>query len=314
VRTEIGVNVDVPALYVRWRPWTDKGIAVQAGRVPPLIGAFPRRAYGHANVVIGWPLAYQYLVSLRPDALPATVDDLLRMRGRGWQPSFPIGSQALRPGVSLISAASWDTGVQVIAKVRDLTLAGAVTEGPPSRPSVRDRTPGLGFSGRASFAMPVGVVIGASGGSGTWIDRQMLDQTSLAGDDASQRVIGVDAEAGRGHWLLRTEWFHSQFTLPLATTKPLRLGTNVGYIEGRYRFSARWQFGARVERLRFARVQGSTSTNLTPWDADVDRAEAAVAYRATTTTEIKFAWQHNWRDGGRVRERGFPAIQLLYWY
>jgi hypothetical protein len=30
--------------------------------------------------------------------------------------------------------------------------------------------------------------------------------------------------------------------------------------------------------------------------------------------EIKAAWQHNWRDGGRVRERGFAAIQLLYWY
>src|SRR6186713_3153081 len=57
VRSEVGVNVDVPALYLRWRPWTDRGVAVQAGRVPPLIGAFPRRAYGHANVVIGWPLA-----------------------------------------------------------------------------------------------------------------------------------------------------------------------------------------------------------------------------------------------------------------
>jgi hypothetical protein len=312
VRTEVGVNVDVPALYVRWRPWTDRGIAVQAGRVPPLIGAFPRRAYGRANVVIGWPLAYQYLVSLRPDALPATVDDLLRMRGRGWQPSFPIGSQALRPGVSLISAASWDTGVQVIAKARGFTLAGAVTEGPPSRPSVRDSTPGLGFSGRASFTLPAGIVIGASGGTGTWIDRQVLDQTSPDGADASQRVVGVDAEAGRGHWLLRTEWFHSAFTLPIATTMPLRLGTNVGYVEGRYRLSARWQFGARVERLRFARVEGSRGP--TPWDADVDRAEAAVAYRATTTAEIKVAWQHNWRDGGRVHERGYPAIQLLYWY
>ena len=156
--------------------------------------------------------------------------------------------------------------------------------------------------------------LNASGGTGTWIDRQVLDQNSLAGADASQRVVGVDAEAGRGHWLLRTEWFHSAFTLPIATAMPLRLGTNVGYVEGRYRLSARWQFGARVERLRFARVHGSTSPGSTPWDADVDRVEAAVAYRATTTTEIKFAWQHNWRAGGRVRERGFPAIQLLYWY
>ena len=313
VRTENGDGVDVPALYLRWRPWAGHAVAVQAGRVPPLIGAFPRRAYGRANLVIGWPLAYQYLVSLRPDALPATVDDLLRMRGRGWQPSFPIGSQALRPGLSLINASHWDTGVQISAQVRGIALAGAVTQGPPARPSVRDRTPGLGWSGRASLTLPAGIVVGASGGRGNWIDRAVLDQTSLDSGAASQRVVGIEAEAGRGRWLLRTEWFHAAFTLPIAAV-PVRLGARVGFVEGRYRFGARWQVGARAERLRFAHIEGSPLRGSTPWDADVDRAEAALSYRATTSMEIKVGWQHNWRDGGRVRTRGFAAIQLLYWY
>ena len=313
VRAENYDDVDVPALYVRWRPWAGHGIAVQAGRIPPLIGAFPRRAYGRANVVIGWPLAYQYLVSLRPDALPTTIDDILRMRGRGGQPSYPIGSQTLRPGVSMINASRWDTGVQISAQVRGLTLAGAIPEGPPARPSVRDRTPGLGWSGRASVTLPAGIVVGASGGTGNWIDRSVLDQTPIDGAAASQRVLGVEAEAGRGRWLLRTEWFHSAFSLPVGLA-PVRLGARVGFVEGRYRFGARWQVGSRVERLRFTRVVGTTSPGAIPWDADVDRVEAAVSYRATTSTEIKAAWQHNWRDGGRVRERGFAAIQLLYWY
>jgi hypothetical protein len=313
VRTEDGNDVDVPALFLRWRPWAGRSIAVQAGRVPPLIGSFPRRAYGRANVVIGWPLAYQYLVSLRPDALPAAVNDLLRMRGRGWQPSYPIGSQTLRPGVSLISASRWDTGVQISGQVRGLTLAGAITEGPPARPSVRDRTPGLGWSGRASFTLPAGVTLGASGGTGNWIDREVLEQASLEGSAASQSVVGVEAEAGRGRWLLRTEWFHAAFTLPIGAAS-LHLGTRVGYVEGRYRFSPRWQVGTRVERLRFTPVQGTTSGGPTPWDADVDRVEAALSYRVMTSMEIKAGWQYNWRDGGRVRERGYPAIQLHFWY
>src|SRR6185503_11563415 len=278
VRTENGDGVDVPALYLRWRPWSNRAVAIQAGRVPPLIGAFPRRAYGRANIVIGWPLAYQYLVSLRPDALPATVDDLLRMRGRGWQPSFPIGSQTLRPGVSLINASHWDTGVQISTQLRGLSLAGAVTEGPPARPSVRDRTPGLGWSGRASLTLPAGVVVAASGGTGNWIDRAVLDQSSLQ-SAASQRVVGVEAEAGRGRWLLRTEWFHAAFTLPIEAA-PVHLGARVGFVEGRYRFGARWQFGARAEQLRFARVGGSALRGPTPWDADVDRVEGALSYRA----------------------------------
>ena len=41
-------------------------------------GAFGRRGYqGVDNPLIGYPLAYQYLTSLRPDAAPATVADLL---------------------------------------------------------------------------------------------------------------------------------------------------------------------------------------------------------------------------------------------
>ncbi len=313
VRTEDGNDLDVPALYLRWRPLQNRSVSVQAGRVPPLIGAFPRRAYGRANVVIGWPLAYQYLVSLRPDALPATVDDVLRMRGRGWQPSYPIGSQTLRPGLSLINASRWDTGIQISAQARRLTIAGAITEGPPAHPSVRDRTPGLGWSGRASFTFPAGVIVGASGGTGNWIDRPVLKQMSLEDSGASQHVVGVDAEAGQGHWLVRAEWFRSTFTVPI-TAAPLRFGSGVGMIEGRYRFGARWQAGARVERLRFDRVRGATSQLLTPWDADVDRVEAALSYRATASTEIKAGWQHNWRDGGRIRERGFAAIQFLVWY
>ena len=97
-RSENGDGVEVPAFYGRWQPWARHDLTVQAGGIPPVIGAFPRRAYGRDNVVIGSPLAYQYLTSLRPDALPATVDDLLRMRGRGWQPSYPIGSTGGRPG------------------------------------------------------------------------------------------------------------------------------------------------------------------------------------------------------------------------
>ena len=52
--------------------------------MPPTFGAFARRTYATDNPLIGYPLAYQYLTSLRPDALPANADELLRMRGRGW--------------------------------------------------------------------------------------------------------------------------------------------------------------------------------------------------------------------------------------
>src|SRR5918994_2172273 len=72
-------------LSVRVRPWAGRAFDIQAGRIPPVFGAFGRRSYGASeNPLIGYPLAYQYLTSLRPNAVPAPADDLLDMRGRGW--------------------------------------------------------------------------------------------------------------------------------------------------------------------------------------------------------------------------------------
>ena len=113
VRTEDTDSIEASAAYVRVRPWAGQTLAIQAGRIPPVVGAFSRRAYGRDNPLIGMPLAYQYLTSLRPDALPATADDLLRMRARGWRPEFPVGSSAVGPGMPLVSASRWSTGVEV---------------------------------------------------------------------------------------------------------------------------------------------------------------------------------------------------------
>ena len=80
------------ALYLRIRPWTTRDFDIQVGRVPPTFGAFARRTYANDNPLIGYPLAYQYLTSLRPDAVPASADELLRMRSRGWLVRYSLGN------------------------------------------------------------------------------------------------------------------------------------------------------------------------------------------------------------------------------
>ena len=174
LRVENAAQVEAAAAYLRWRPWHDRDLVVQAGRIPPVVGAYSRHAYGRDNLVMGMPLAYQYLTSLRPDALPATIDDVLRMRGRGWRPSFPLGSTAVAPGIPLVSAARWDTGVQVLWRRQWLAAAGAVTLGAPAVPVVHDRSDGQQWSGRAAVHLPDGLTLGVSGARGAWIDREVL--------------------------------------------------------------------------------------------------------------------------------------------
>ena len=60
------------AIYARIRPLPDRPIDIQIGRIPPTFGSSSsRRTYGHDNPLIGSPLAYQYLTSLRADSAPA---------------------------------------------------------------------------------------------------------------------------------------------------------------------------------------------------------------------------------------------------
>ena len=103
------------ALYVRLRPWKDKAFDIQAGRIPPTFGAFARRTYANDNLLIGYPLAYQYLTSLRPDAVPANADELLADARARLAVDFSLGNPRPIAGVPLDSAFRWDTGVQVHA-------------------------------------------------------------------------------------------------------------------------------------------------------------------------------------------------------
>jgi hypothetical protein len=317
LRLDGASELTVPAVYLRWQPVASRPLHVQIGRIPPLIGAFARRAYGRDNAVIGLPLAYQYLTSLRDDALPYSIDDVTAMRGRGWASSYPVAGYQTGPGVPLVAVAEWDTGVEATWQSDRVTASAAVTLGAPSVPVVRDTNDGLMVSGRVSLFAPGGVTIGASAGRGAWMDRDALDFAGLNDDvNPSQGIVGADAEYGYGAWLVRAEVLRSTFVLPLVATAPggVNLAAWSTFGEVRYRPHPRWQLGMRVGRLDFSRVDTADSGAGVPWEAPVRRIETAITYRVTRAIDIRAGWQHNWREGGRVRERGFPVISALLWF
>src|SRR6266511_2705820 len=153
VRTD---NLDSPrpyALYLRLRPWTSRSFDVQAGRIPPVFGSYARRRYAADNPLPGMPLAYQYLTTLRPDALPSSADDLYDRQGSGWLVRYPIGAQDAAPGMPLVNAERWDVGVEARIGSEPVELAVALTQGTLS--PARRRTPCLGrIAGRSGSMRP----------------------------------------------------------------------------------------------------------------------------------------------------------------
>jgi hypothetical protein len=304
------------ALYVRVRPWKNRRFDIQAGRVPPTFGAFARRTYAYDNPLIGYPLAYQYLTSLRPDALPASADELIRMRGRGWLSSFSIGNPTPARGVSLASVLRWDTGVQVHAAAGMIDATAAVTTGTIANPLFRDDNGGRQIAGRLALTPVAGLVLGASAAQGPFVTATAA--RGAVGDghdnDFTQTAWGADVEYSRDYYLLRGEVMGSRWTLP-AVRAPFiddPLAAFTVSVEGRYKIQPGFYAAARVDRLGFSTVSGTSGR--TTWDAPVTRIETGAGYSFQRNLLFKLAYQHNMRDTTRNPTLKLMAAQIVYWF
>jgi hypothetical protein len=316
LRVDHGTHIEPAALYVRLRPWPERRFDIQAGRVPATFGAFSRNTYGTGNLLIGTPLAYQYLTSLRPDSLPATGEDLLRMRGRGWLSNFPLGVTSPDRGLPIINSVRADTGVQVHGVSGMFEWTGAVTAGSLSNPRVRDDNDGRQLVGRVVARPLPAVALGVSAARGPYVDRVVEGALPANAqlDDAVQRAIGLDAEYSEGRFLVRAEVIRSHWNLPfpLGGDDNQRLGAHSVLVEGRYRVLPGVQIAARAERLDFSRIRWRGLGEL--WEAPVERLEAGVSYSIIRNVVLKGSVQRNTRDGGRIRRDTLGAVQVGYWF
>jgi hypothetical protein len=315
LRSENFERLSAFALYARIRPLPDRRFDIQIGRVPPTFGAFTRRAYGRDNPLIGYPLAYQYLTSLRPDAVPANADELLRMRGRGWLSSFSIGNTAEEHGLPLVTSFSWDTGVQVNTGWRAIGVTASVTNGSASNPRVADDNSGKQVATRVTVAPVTGLVVGSSFSRGQFLSRQVVSAMPRPdGNDFVQLAHGLDLEYSRDRWMVRSDAVYSQWQMPLERerlTRGLLKAVAVG-LEGRYTFLPGAYAAARAEHLAFNRVAGSTRT--LAWEAPVTRVEVGGGYYFLRNVVGRMSVQQNRRAGGRERDGTLLAAQLLYWF
>jgi hypothetical protein len=324
IRTENGLPFDTRSLngfrpyglYVRVRPWPRRAFDVQVGRVPPTFGSFARRSYASENFLIGYPLAYQYLTSLRPDSLPANADELLRMRGRGWLSSFSVGQTAPAAGLPIASAIQWDTGIQLHGAVKTMDLAAAVTSGTLGNPLVGDDNNGRQVAGRVAFRPVAGLQMAVSAARGPFVSRHAALSAGTGGATGrfTQAAWGTDVEYSRDHYVLRFEAIRSDWRLPLvkgpAIDLPLRaLATS---LEARYKLQPGLYVAGRWDRVGFSEITGTTRR--ASWDAPVTRIEVGTGYALQRNVILKLSVQRNTRDGGRTQRLDITALQAVYWF
>jgi hypothetical protein len=319
-------DASASGLYLRVRPWRDRPLAIQAGRIPPVFGRFARRGYGQANPLIGVPLAYQYLTTLRATEVPYGADALLAVRGRGWLVRYPayVGQppddDSYGPGLPLVSSMRWDTGVQAQFAGDRFSAAVALTNGSLCNPRVDDDNRGKQVAGRLTWQPTPAVGLGLSLARGAFLADEVVDDLppDSSGPEFVQKGLGLDAEVSWGYWVVRGEAIVSTWTLPQighpAVPDPLRSTSLM--LEARYRVRPGWHVAARGERLMFSRIAGSGPGGAQPWDAPVSRVEVGVGYSVTRHIGSKLAWQYNWRDGvdRPLPREGLVALQVSAWF
>jgi hypothetical protein len=324
LRTENFDRLEPYALFVRIRPWAARDFDLQIGRVPPTFGAFARRTYASDNPLIGYPLAYQYLTSLRPDSLPASADELLRKRGDGWLVRYSVGDTALAPGVPLVSAFRWDTGVQAHAKVGILDAAASVTTGTVSNPLFHDDNDGRQVAGRIELRPVAGLIAGASAAHGPFVAQsaaRAVGGAEARTDGLTQTAWGADLEYSRGYYVLRWETIVSSWRLPAMLPPPAQqlaingpLSAVSSSLEGRYKLRPGLYAAARFDHLGFSEISGAATGPL-PWDAPVTRVEVGGGYSIQRNLLLKLAYQHNTRNGGPLQQTAkLGALQLVFWF
>jgi len=320
IRTENLGAVHPYAMYVRLRPWTKRNIEVNAGIVPPTFGAFMRHSYPNDNPLIGYPLAYQYLTTLRADAVPGDAEELLQKRSSGWRVRYKYGQPGSDRGVPLVTAFRWDTGVQVHAGNELVRGTVAVTTGTIANPLFHDDNSGRQVVGRVEVRPLTGLVLGGSGARGPFVSE--LAARGAVGDghdrEFTQTAWGADVEYSRGYYVLRYEGIFSAWQMPLVRAPYLRLPLRAlsTSVEGRYKFAPGFYAAARFDHLGFSKMTGSPVQGTLSWDSDVTRYEVGVGYSIQRNLLVKVSGQRNLRDFGKepIHEATMGAVQLVFWF
>ena len=109
----------------------------------------------------------------------------------GGSSHYSVGDPAFTPGVPLVSAFRWDTGVQAHAGAGMVSATAAVTAGTLSNPLFSDDNGGRQIAGRVELRPVPGLVLGASAAHGPFVSERRHARPARRAARSSRRQRGA---------------------------------------------------------------------------------------------------------------------------
>jgi predicted porin len=195
-----------------------------------------------------------------------------------------------------------------------LTATASVTTGTLANPLFDDDNGGRQFAGRVAVRPTIGLVLGASAARGPFVSSDAARAATGENERYSQTAWGADAEYSRGYYLIRFEALASRFALPALGTPAIQqpLRSSGASLEGRYKVAPGLYFAARVDRLAFSEISGSSGFD--NWDAPVTRVEVGGGYSLQRNLLLKVSYQRNARDTAFRSRAHLTAAEVMFWF
>lgn len=299
---EGNAGIQADGAYVMWTPWRSRDLHLEVGKLPWPIGTWAPRKYSDKNPLVGEPLMHQYHTSLPWNQIPANVDELVNLAGRGQ--TAILGASWV--GMPIVDDRWWDAGIVALGSARPFEFAAGVIQGSPGWPEPgTEDTPGQSILGRLGFMPTPALRFGVSGSHGPWLPRYFESElpVGMKLTDLNETLAMADIEVQGGRAELHGEGFIKSWDT--ITTGTLRI--RGGYLETRIGLGALTWASARAELMRFSEVAPTTGPSR-PWDDPLDRYEIGAGLRATRDVLVKLSVQ---RDVQRAPGRPVVNVDAL---
>lgn len=296
---------------VRYTPWRDGRLNVQAGKFATVVGNWVGRHASWTNPFITAPLAYENLTGIWDTEAVRSNGTLLQ-----WshvRPGLPAAVTAREKflRVPIIWGPSYAVGAAVSGELRRASYAFEVKQASlSSRPEAWNRA-GEAWehptvSGRLGYRPSHRWNLGVSASTGIYL-QPFAAATIPAGrrfGDYRQTVLAHDLTFAWRHFQLWAEVTAARFEIPGVVDAD----TVAAYVETKYKFTPQLSGALRFNKQWFDTIPDRGG--LTRWGRNQWRIDFAPAYRFTTQTQVKLQYSLQNGDNGRRNYSHSAAAQL----
>lgn len=300
---DIDGDVRFDEYFLRYTPFDDNRLNVQAGKFATVVGNWVARHDSWNNPFITAPVPYENVVIVGDQAAPPNRTAFLARRNRPdqkpiwlpvlWGPSYTTGA-------ALFGLAH---RVEYAIEIKNASLSSRPVAWDPDKvgwgaPTVSGR---LGYRPNATWNM------GMSFSHGTYLLPAAEDTLPRGKDlaDFNQTTLAHDMSYAWRHWQIWGEIFASRFEVPNVGNAD----TLAYYLEAKYKITPKLFGAVRWNQQFFDKISNGLGGK-ERWDRDLWRIDTALGFRFDRHLQTKLQYSFNQQNGAPEQGEHVVAAQF----